>query len=136
MRWLCIDPAASKLIDPGGIQLSTFLFFWGHKSGAIVQLDPQNTEPFLSFNSFVYSLETFIPLVEMHQAKFCGPDPVLRPNRPAVPITAFFPLSHCHQQFGPAFGNHLRWYLWIHILAGWFFISMLIAGITGLVQKL
>lgn len=119
----------------GSIILGTFLFFWGHESEAIVQIDKDKPDRFLSFNPFVYSLETFLPLVELHQAKHWGPDPDLHQVRPRIAVAAFWPLSKCHHQFGPAFGKHLRWYLWFHILMGWFFTSMLIAGITGLVQK-
>ena len=32
-------------------------------------------------------------------------------------------------------GAYLRWYLWAHILLGWFFTSMFIAGVTGLVRR-
>jgi len=114
--------------------VGAWLFFWGHESEAIVQLDLKAGERFLAFNPFVYSLETFLPLVELHQAKYWGPDPDPR-HRPPVRLAAFRPLSQLQIRFGPAFGKYLRWYLWLHILAGWFFTSMLIAGITGLVQK-
>ncbi len=77
----------------------------------------------------------FLPLVDLHQSKSWAPDPQLRVGRPKVPIAPFKPLSKYQHQFGSAFGKHLRWYLWLHILAGWFFTSMLIAGISGLVQK-
>ncbi len=120
----------------GFLILGTLLFFWGYNSEAIVQIDKESTEHFLWFNAFVYSLELFVPLVELHQAKHWGPDPELRQNRPKVPLTLFRPLSKYQLQFGPAFGKHLRWYLWFHVLAGYFFTSMLIAGITGLAQKI
>ncbi len=120
----------------GGFVLAgTFLFFWGYRSEAITQVDKEKPEHFRPFNSFVYSLETFLPLVDLHQAKHWAPDPEIRQLRPPAPVAAFKPLSKYQHQFGPAFGRRLRWYLWIHILAGWFFTSMLIAGITGLVQK-
>src|SRR6266849_7642360 len=119
----------------GGFVLAgTFLFFWGYRSEAITQVDKEKPEHFRPFNSFVYSLETFLPLVDLHQAKHWAPDPEIRQLRPPAPVAAFKPLSKYQHQFGPAFGRRLRWYLWIHILAGWFFTSMLIAGITGLVQ--
>jgi hypothetical protein len=131
-----IGPAWRALWFIGGfVILGASLFYWGQKSEAIVQLEPEKTEHFLSFNCLVYSLETFLPLVELHQAKFWGPDPAPRPNRPRIALATFKPLSRYHHQFGPAFGKFLRWYLWIHIMAGWFFTSMLIAGITGLAQK-
>lgn len=30
---------------------------------------------------------------------------------------------------------HLRVYLWIHIAAGWFFSTMFVLGITGMVRR-
>ena len=119
----------------GFVAVGTFLFFWGYRSEAITQTDAEKPENFRPFNPFVYSLETFLPLVDLGQAKHWAPDPGLRKPRPHVPLAPFKPLSKYQHQFGLAFGKHLRWYLWFHILAGWFFTSMLIAGITGLVQK-
>jgi hypothetical protein len=96
----------------GFVIFGTCLFFFGSKFGAITQTDKEGTEHFRPFNSLIYSLETFLPLVDLQQAKHWAP-----------------------KSEGSAFGRCLRWYLWIHILMGWFFTSMLIAGITGLVQK-
>ncbi len=120
----------------GGFVLAgTFLFFWGYGSEAITQVDKEQPEHFRPFNSFVYSLETFLPLVDLHQARHWAPDPETRFFRKRIPVVPFKRLSKYQHQFGPAFGRRLRWYLWLHILAGWFFTSMLIAGVTGLVQK-
>ncbi|MGD0075102.1 MAG: hypothetical protein ABSD31_12305 [Candidatus Binataceae bacterium] len=117
----------------GFVLAGTFLFFWGYKSEAITRVDKETPGPF-RFNSFIYSLETFLPLVDLQQAKHWAPDPEIRP-RPRIPVVAFKPLSKYQLQFGPAFGRRLRWYLWIHFLMGWFFTAMLIAGISGLVQQ-
>jgi hypothetical protein len=88
------------------------LFFFGCRFGAITQTDKEETEHFLPFNSLIYSLEAFLPLVDLQQARHWAP-----------------------KSEGSTLGWCLRWYLWLHILAGWFFTLMLIAGITGLVQK-
>jgi hypothetical protein len=90
--------------------LGWYLFYLGHSSCLIRQVD--DARLVRPFNSFVYSLETFLPLVDLNQAKHWAPDAETR-----------------------ACGRCLRWYLWVHILAGWFFASMLIASITGLVRN-
>lgn len=59
-----------------------------------------------AFNPVTYSIDTFVPLVDLHQAKFRLPS-----------------------------GELYRLYLWIHISAGWLLTTLLIAGITGLVRK-
>jgi hypothetical protein len=121
--------------------LGTCLFSWGHSAGVITPIaSEQQAQHYKPFNSFVYSLETFLPLVELHQARHWLPDPELRPESVTIikPLTNYLPfkrLAGYRHQFGPNFAKHLRWYLWLHIMAGWFFASMLIAGITGLVQK-
>jgi len=66
------------------------------------------------FNSFFYSLETFLPLVDLFQAKNWLPNPQREPQ---------------------AASRLLRGYLWIHIIAGWFFTTALLAGLSGLFQK-
>jgi hypothetical protein len=96
----------------GFVIFGTVLFFFGRRREAITQIDKEWTEHFRPFNPLVYSLETFLPLVDLQQAKHWAP-----------------------KSEGSTFGRCLRWYLWLHILMGWFFTSMLIAGITGLVQK-
>jgi hypothetical protein len=96
----------------GFVIFGTFLFFFGRRLEAITQTDREGVEHFRPFNPLVYSLETFLPLVDLQQSKHWAP-----------------------KSQGSRFGRCLRWYLWFHILMGWFFTSMLIAGITGLVQK-
>jgi len=92
--------------------LGTLLFQVGYKSEAIQQTDKDNPRHCRPFNAFVYSLETFLPLVDLGQAKHWAPD-------------AEKSIS----------GKRLRWYLWFHILLGWFFTLVFAAGVAGLVQK-
>ncbi len=110
--------------------LGTILFGWGHTAGVVTLVEPKNppvqVEP---FNPFIYSLENFLPLVDLHIAKHWLPDPN------AKPIALVWPLSESPSPTPASLGRCLRWYLWVHILLGWFFTSMFIAGITGLVRR-
>ena len=63
------------------------------------------------FNSLIYSIDTFVPLVNLHQQDYWLPDATKR------------------------FGRILRMYLWFQIIMGWFCSTLAIAGIAGLVQK-
>jgi hypothetical protein len=119
------------------VAVGTFVFFWGYKSGVITQTDKDEPKYYRPFNCFVYSLETFLPLVDLQQAKHWAPNPVFNQNCPPVPVGPFWPLSkyQLRFQFGPKFGRRLRCYLWVHIVAGWFYTLMLGAAFTGLVQK-
>ena len=58
------------------------------------------------FNTFVYSLDSFIPLIDLHQAKYRLPT-----------------------------GCSLRVYHWLHIGFGWLLTTLLVVGLTGLVRK-
>lgn len=63
------------------------------------------------FNSLFYSLDTFVPFVDLHQESYWLPDSS-RLN-----------------------GNWFRYYLWIHIISGWFFSTLAALAFTGLVKK-
>jgi hypothetical protein len=111
----------------GFVMLGTGLFYWGHVAGIIIPTDHGAYEAYSKtgqvppdyqrFNSFVYALETFVPLIELHQASYWLPNP--KPN-------------DINRLYNP--GRYLRWYLWIHILLGWLFTTMLVAGVAGIVR--
>lgn len=58
------------------------------------------------FNSLVYSIDTFVPLVNLYQAKY------------------WLPKGRC-----------LRLYHWTHIVFGWILTTLLVLGLTGLIRK-
>jgi hypothetical protein len=95
----------------GFVGLGAVLFRGGYKKGLMIPAEEGAIAQWLPFNSIVFSLETFLPLVELRQARHWTP-------------AAQKGLS----------GRMLRVYLWVHIMLGWFFASMLVAGITGLVR--
>jgi hypothetical protein len=116
------------------VLLGTALFWSGYQRGVLTPVDKDAAEYFEKvrqvknnphlivpsapagyqpFNAFFYSLESFLPLVKLHQEDYWLPNAALK--------------RKC--------GAGLRYYLWIHILAGWFFSAMLVAGVTGLVHS-
>jgi hypothetical protein len=85
--------------------------------------EPQLSEFYPKFNAFVYSLETFVPLVKLGVGESWMPNAnrqgSLRLGKVAVPIT----------------GSLLRAYLWFHIIAGWVLTTLWVGGLTGLVKS-
>jgi hypothetical protein len=67
------------------------------------------------FNAFVYSLENFLPVVDLHQGEYWRPNP-RQPESGTIPASL------------------LRWYLWLHILAGWTLTPLMFAGLSGLIR--
>ena len=70
------------------------------------RLDPVKEGTCPEFNAAVYSLDAFVPLIDLHQAKYRLPT-----------------------------GSWLRTYLWLHIMVGWLLTSLLVVGLTGLVRR-
>jgi hypothetical protein len=75
------------------------------------------------FHPIVYSLETFVPLLQLDMGKHWRPDATRK----------------CHIRLGnfsiPFTGDLLRYYFWFHIIAGWVLTTLWLAGLTGLVKS-
>jgi len=74
------------------------------------------------FNFLVYSLDVFVPLIDLHQAKYWLPNA----NRGPALLKI--------RGFGLRTGGLLRLYLWVHITMGWAITMLLVAGLTGLIR--
>ncbi len=83
---------------------STFDRRW---SGDPIQLPADYPE----FNSFIYSVDTFLPIVDLHQENYWLP------------------------RGDGDWGWFFRLYLWLHIVAGWVLTSVAVAGLTPLIKK-
>ena len=64
-----------------------------------------------TFSALIYSLDAFIPLVDLRQVHYWLPNPT--------------------RGLG---GRWLRRYLWLHIVAGWGLTTLLVVGLTGIIQ--
>lgn len=74
------------------------------------------------FNFLVYSVDTFVPLIDLHQSKYWHPNA----NRGYELLSI--------KGFSLHTGGLLRLYLWIHIVMGWLLSTLLVVGVTGLVR--
>ncbi len=119
------------------VVVGTLLFGWGYRARLITPTEESAYESFCAsgippshyppFSSFVYSLENFLPVVDLHQETYWRPNPHHRPGD--KPMTAAESLLETL----PA--RALRWYLWLHILAGWTITPLLFAGLAGLLRS-
>jgi hypothetical protein len=118
------------------VVLGATLFKWGYGAGLITPTEEGAYQAFIAngapprhyppFSSLVYSLENFLPVVDLHQGTYWRPNPHHQPNN--------------RRHRGKWTNNYisarlLRWYLWIHILAGWTITPLLFAGLAGLLRN-
>jgi hypothetical protein len=106
------------------VVLGTLLFGVGYRTGIVMPTDEAAYRAFVSsraapphyppFHAFVYALETFMPVVELDQGAYWRPNP--------------------RHGAGRRSSRLLRWYLWLHVLAGWTLTPLFFAGISGLVR--
>ncbi|HEY2664884.1 MAG TPA: hypothetical protein VGI47_11130 [Candidatus Binataceae bacterium] len=113
--------------------VGALLFGWGYRAGVVTPTDPEVHAEFVKsgklpaayqpFHPLVYSMDTFFPLVELHQEQFWLPCPNKGQSVRMFPFGWRFNL-----------GSFLRMYLWIQILAGWIISTLLAAGLSGLIR--
>jgi hypothetical protein len=121
----------------GFVGLGTILFGWGYRMRVITPTEEGAYREFVArgeapphypvFNPLIYSLENFLPVVELHQDKYWRPNP-----RHSVPART----TQSGKMLDPSSlpSRLLRAYLWLHILAGWTITPLLFAGLSGLVR--
>lgn len=121
----------------GFVVLGALLFGAGYRMRVITPTEPDAYQAFEQsgdtprhyppFNALVYSLENFLPVVDLYQGMFWRPNPRhLARSRAAH--------SSDSDGSGTAAATALRWYLWLHILAGWILTPLLFAGLSGLIR--
>ena len=128
------------------VMIGAVFFGWGYRARLITPTEEgaymtfvRTGEPPLhypAFNAFVYSLENFTPVVDLHQGIYWRPNPLhaRHDTLEALPdgSAAGSPAATKGHE---AAATMLRWYLWIHILAGWTITPLLFAGLAGLLRN-
>ncbi len=74
---------------------------------------------FSFFGALFYSIEMFVPVLDLHMKKYWRPD-----ANKSGKILRFIPVR----------GDFIRGYMWVHIILGWILTTLLIVGLTGLVK--
>ncbi len=105
------------------IVLLGWLFFWAGHRAKVMTSTKEGTYPSVGFSAIVYSLDVFVPLIDLRQASSWMPD-ANRTGKVQISDKLNIPLS----------GKALRYYFWFEISAGWVLTTLLLAGVTGLVR--
>jgi hypothetical protein len=100
----------------------------GARAGLMRLTWPETTalpagDPTAGLNPLLYSLDVFLPFVNLHQEHYWWPDETASGQCTIFGRT--FPIR----------GSLLRYYLWLQIMAGWLLSAVFIAGLTGLIQN-
>ena len=121
----------------GFVLLGAMLFGWGYRTGVMTPSEPEAYEAFARggrptahyphFNAFVYSLENFLPVVDLHMGNHWRPN--VRERVVKDPNS-----GEWMTESAPFTSRLLRWYLWFHILAGWTLTPLMFAGLSGLIR--
>ena len=90
------------------IAFGIVVFAWANSAGL---MKPTGNPPATLFDPMAYSVDVFLPIVDLHQEKAWEPN---------TASTA---------------GIAVQYYLYFHILAGWLFTTLLVAAVTGLVRR-
>jgi hypothetical protein len=71
----------------------------------------------------LYSLEVFLPFVNLHQERYWWPD--ANAHGDCIVLGRGLRMS----------GAVLRYYLWMQVIAGWLLSAIFVAGVTGLMRN-
>jgi hypothetical protein len=82
------------------------------------------TTTYPRFNAFIYSLDVFLPFVDLHQ--ICYWIPGERNSQPRSRNCLMYSLK---------WSGMLRTYFWFQTLAGWTLCTLLVAAVTGIVES-
>lgn len=115
------------------IGIGSAIFWWGRRKDILLPVDDDaysiSREEEIKikaghpvFNPFIYSLETFVPLVKLGMGDYWLP----RANRKGW-------ISVGNKKVRVS-GSVVRCYLWLHILAGWVLTTLWVASLAGLVK--
>ena len=108
------------------VSLGTWLFHLGchHKAMSRLQsINSSQPQDYPQFQAFVYSIDTFIPFIDLKQKNYWSPSA----GKGGVAIVSPIVLD---------WGTLIRIYLWIHTILGWIITTLWVAGFTGLVRRL
>ena len=102
------------------------LIGWGvfYRNQGLMAKTKDHLESSAVFNPLVYSIDTFTPIIDLHQQKMWLPDASEGKERYIF-----------HPSLKRRSGDWLRRYFWFQIIAGWVLTSLWVAGFTGLVRN-
>ncbi|MHC4396009.1 MAG: hypothetical protein ACYS1A_10185 [Planctomycetota bacterium] len=104
------------------IVVGGFLFSAGFQAASMTPVKNSDNHP--EFHAFVYSLDVFLPVIDLHQANYWLPDSMKD-----------FKLNISEKISINVSGKTLWYYVWIEIAAGWVLTTLLVVSLTGLIRR-
>jgi hypothetical protein len=132
----------------GFILFGYLSFALGYRAGIIAPTDKDAFADFQGnklspgyqrFNAFTYSLDTFLPIINLGLKDKWMPNPIFSPGPKEMPgtllgdyVSAYIP--HVAELRFFRSGQALRVYFWCHLLIGWVLVTLIVAGLTGIIR--
>ena len=109
------------------VLLGWVIVLMGKRAGVMRLTWPENSPPptgdqVVGLHPLLYSLDVFLPFVNLHQENYWWPDETLKGQ--CVIAGRKITIR----------GTTLRVYLWLQIIAGWLLSAIFVAGVTGLIR--
>jgi hypothetical protein len=128
------------------LSLGCLFFSTGYEAGLIVPTQERAAEYFKQhecnppngyqqFNSFVYSLESLLPGLNLKHREYWIPDPSVGCRRDVRNVLGYNLPNALARGYTSLLEQTLRGYLWIHAMIGWILAVLLGAALTGVVHK-
>jgi len=122
------QPFRTILWMMGVIILGWLLVTTGARAGVMRRTWPDSPPPgelaaYEKLHPLLYSLDVFLPFVNLHQEHYWWPD---------AERTGESSVLGVHIRVSGAF---LRYYLWTQVIAGWLLSAIFVAGVTGLMRN-
>jgi hypothetical protein len=121
-------PLRTVLWSLAVILLGRVLVAIGARAGVMRLTWPETTPPpagnsTAGLHPLLYSLDVFLPFVNLHQEQYWWPD---------ESASGDYPFAGYNINVR---GSILRYYLWLQIIAGWLLSAIFVAGVTGLMRN-
>jgi hypothetical protein len=120
-------PLRTVLWSLAVILLGRMVVAVGARAGVMRLTWPETTplptgNPTAGLHPLLYSLDVFLPFVNLHQEHYWWPDESVSGEYRLLGRTITIR------------GSILRYYLWLQIISGWLLSAIFIAGVTGLMR--
>lgn len=96
---------------------------WAYSSKGGVT-DSKSSIDYPKFNSFIYSVDSFVPVIDLHMKGYWLPN-ANKKGEWRISEKISIPIN----------GSLLRAWLWFQIISGWILITLFVVGLTGLIKK-